>query len=1036
MSVLNPAHYTVAWIAPLAIEARAALYTLDNRHKGKFALSRGDDYIFLPGDACGHNIIIATLPDGQEYGNGSAAAIASQVKKFFPNLWFGLLVGVAAGLPNFSRLPPLDIRLGDVLVGSPEGDSPALVAYDLGKETEAHGFQPLHGGRILCATETVVRSAIGCIKLEAPNDADLFLPFYENIKNKEHSAGKFIDPGQENDMYYHVNDDGVEYILQREPRPASRRTRVWYGPLGSGEKLMKNARKRNELRDRYNIIGLEMEAAGTMNSIAVGVIRGVCDYGDEHKNKDWQPYAAAMAAAYAKAVLSQITPEAAMQRKEAEAQSGIAKAQTSVPERLLEQRSGTEAKFPSPSHRVEDLKMQPAHSFTREPEIGTLTKELLRSLAFNQIGSRYYIEPAFGKTCQWLLKTPEFRDWLDPEKLDEHHGFLWIKGKPGAGKSTLMDFAWQHFPEAKRSDNILCFFFHPRGDDLEKSITGMYRSLLLQVFDKIPRLRHVLNCFRFTIKDGGIPNWTTQHLKTLFSQAVQDLRQSPLTLFIDALDECDEDQIRDMVEYFQDIAEKTRQKCTMLRVCFASRHYPQITIEKGIHLDVGSQEGHHEDISIYVKRKLRIGQDAFAQRIQATLIEKASGVFTWVVLVVKILQKVYDGGYKHELEGRLQKIPQRLHDLFRGILTQDGTRQNELLCCIQWVLFARRPLGPRELRQAIICGVAPDRARDWLCEKIGENEIRRFIIDCSKGFAETTKYTTVQFTHQSVRDYLLEHESIQILWPDAPERFKGKSQERLSQCCLDFCHAMFPLYSRMKKSLRAESQRKRPLDSRDLRSWKEALFLKYAVQNVLYHADAAEGAGIDQGQFLASFPLHHWIKLKSLVLGMRPGYGENTSLLYILSEYNAANLIKRCAENLNGFKKEEGQFGLPILVAFARGHDQAVLALMEAHAINEPLRDICQQYPRSVEIGSISYSARMFWSYSETESVFTNLVRAGNALILDFALTSGQVTPTAAEWNLFGCTNRTEDMIQVHRKHGPYYLGFNKGKLKIQDFEP
>jgi len=83
---------------------------------------------------------------------------------------------------------------------------------------------------------------------------------------------------------------------------------VWHGPIGSGEKLMKNAQKRNELRDSYNVIGLEMEAAGTMNRIPVGVIRGACGYGDERKNKEWQPYAAAMAAAYAKAVLREILP--------------------------------------------------------------------------------------------------------------------------------------------------------------------------------------------------------------------------------------------------------------------------------------------------------------------------------------------------------------------------------------------------------------------------------------------------------------------------------------------------------------------------------------------------------------------------------------------------------------------------------------------------------------------------------------------------------------------------------------------------------
>ncbi|KAF2180114.1 purine and uridine phosphorylase [Zopfia rhizophila CBS 207.26] len=306
MSELDPELYTVAWFAPLEIEAQAALHMLDNRHRGRFPMGRGDDYVFQAGDICGHNVIIATLPAGQEYGTGSAAALASQVKKFFPNLWFGLLVGVAAGLPNFSRSPPLDIRLGDVLVGLPTTESAGLIAYDLGKETEEDGLQLLRFGHVLATTETVVRSAIGSIKLLAPSDAEVIFPYYENIKYKRHSNGTFVDPGQEQDILYQIDDDGNEGLVRRERRPDDERTRVWYGTIGSGDKLMKNAQKRNELRDKYNIIGLEMEAAGTMNRIPVGVVRGVCDYGDEHKNKEWQPYAAAIAAAYAKAVLSEI----------------------------------------------------------------------------------------------------------------------------------------------------------------------------------------------------------------------------------------------------------------------------------------------------------------------------------------------------------------------------------------------------------------------------------------------------------------------------------------------------------------------------------------------------------------------------------------------------------------------------------------------------------------------------------------------------------------------------------------------------------
>ncbi|EGU87644.1 hypothetical protein FOXB_01800 [Fusarium oxysporum f. sp. conglutinans Fo5176] len=83
MRELDAALYTIAWIAPLEIEAQAARHMLDNRHDGKFPISRGDDYVFLAGDINGHNIVIATLPPGQEYGTGSAAALASQIKKFF-----------------------------------------------------------------------------------------------------------------------------------------------------------------------------------------------------------------------------------------------------------------------------------------------------------------------------------------------------------------------------------------------------------------------------------------------------------------------------------------------------------------------------------------------------------------------------------------------------------------------------------------------------------------------------------------------------------------------------------------------------------------------------------------------------------------------------------------------------------------------------------------------------------------------------------------------------------------------------------------
>lgn len=302
MPTLDPNLYTVAWIAPLEIEVQAALAMLDKVHTEGFPVSPGDDYVFHAGEIHGHNIVVATFAAGQPYGTSSATSLAAHVRKSFPNLWFGFLVGVAAGLPNLACSPPRDIRLGDVVVALSEGDYPAILPYGLGKQKGSSGFELLRYGHSLPQTTRVVCSAIGKIKAEEQG-TEAVTGYYNDAARRDI---RFSDPGQENDILYPSCDHTP---VSRPRRPDAKRTRVWYGSIGSGDQLLKSSRDRDELRDKYNVIGLEMEAAGVMNEIPVGNIRGVCDYGDERKNKDWQPYAAAMAAAFAKAVLSEITPK-------------------------------------------------------------------------------------------------------------------------------------------------------------------------------------------------------------------------------------------------------------------------------------------------------------------------------------------------------------------------------------------------------------------------------------------------------------------------------------------------------------------------------------------------------------------------------------------------------------------------------------------------------------------------------------------------------------------------------------------------------
>jgi nucleoside phosphorylase len=49
-----------------------------------------------------------------------------------------------------------------------------------------------------------------------------------------------------------------------------------------------------------------------MDSFPCLVIQGICNYADSHKNKVWQPYAAATAASYAKELLLVIPGQGVM----------------------------------------------------------------------------------------------------------------------------------------------------------------------------------------------------------------------------------------------------------------------------------------------------------------------------------------------------------------------------------------------------------------------------------------------------------------------------------------------------------------------------------------------------------------------------------------------------------------------------------------------------------------------------------------------------------------------------------------------------
>ena len=110
--------YTIAWICALDVEQAAAQGMLDALHPPLLAV-KGDINSYRFGSISGHDIVIAVLKSGIP-GTSSVAVAATNLLRSFPNVRFGLLVGVGGGAPaKPNNDPRKDIRLGDVVVSNP-----------------------------------------------------------------------------------------------------------------------------------------------------------------------------------------------------------------------------------------------------------------------------------------------------------------------------------------------------------------------------------------------------------------------------------------------------------------------------------------------------------------------------------------------------------------------------------------------------------------------------------------------------------------------------------------------------------------------------------------------------------------------------------------------------------------------------------------------------------------------------------------------------------------------------------------------------
>ncbi|KAK1579705.1 uncharacterized protein LY79DRAFT_652008, partial [Colletotrichum navitas] len=390
-------------------------------------------------------------------------------------------------------------------------------------------------------------------------------------------------------------------------------------------------------------------------------------------------------------------------------------------------------------------------------------EDCMKSLAFEEIDGRQNgIEAAAAGTCQWLLSHETLTAWTR-----QHRGLVWIKGKPGAGKSTLMKYALEKVPYLYETQPlVLSFFFHGRGHELQKSLLGLFQSLLHQLLKHVPgTLSDLIDHFdhnRKTVGEAGKKwQWHVPMLQAFFQSSLSKiLKHRAVLVFIDALDECGEEPAVQLIEFLKQTLSGLASEDSQFSICFSCRHYPIIELEGGSTIPIDQENG--KDIDTYVQTHLPSEQDS---DLQSLLSQRAQGVFMWAHLVVKrVLQMKRNGKSPSKIKREVERVPQKLDDLYYDLLQHlDLEDRPGTLRLLQWVCFSTRPLTTDELPWAMT--IDPDNPNQTLddCKQsdefISKDDMHQRVTSLSCGLAEVAPSESsyvVQFIHQSVRDFFIE----------------------------------------------------------------------------------------------------------------------------------------------------------------------------------------------------------------------------------------------------------------------------------------
>ncbi|PYH46395.1 uncharacterized protein BP01DRAFT_414904 [Aspergillus saccharolyticus JOP 1030-1] len=738
--------YTIGWICAILTEYVAAQEFLDEEHEGPEFISPGDTNHYTLGRIKDHNVVIAVLPDG-EYGTAAAAIVATNMQHSFPNVRIGLMVGIGGGVPSKRH----DIRLGDVVVSAPQDGKGGVFQYDFGKTIQGRSFQYT---RFLNQPPTALRTALTGLQARYKRRGHHIESTINGILDRNPGLQQdYARPAGNADTLFkaeviHDPKGCAEFcasipsnILKRparttnEPSPA-----IHYGLIASANQVMKDALMRDHLAAENDILCFEMEAAGLMNQFPCIVIRGICDYSDSHKNKEWQGFAAMTAAAYAKDMICEIRPS-------------LVEAEKKLGEILLDLHDTAKE---NQDIAKKQLKAQNDFAKERFSDKEEKCHQLFRLTSDSESDATYEwyknrIEEKVDNTCIWFLRHKKFQEWLQAESAP-----LLVSADPGCGKSVLARYLVDIY--LPRSATICYFFFK---DKVQNKVRQALCALLHQLFSQKPSLiKYAMQEYR---KDGTALVNSTESLWKVLRNAIGDLESGTIIIVLDALDECSESDLPDLVRNVEDQFRGGQGKLKYLLTCrpyesIVSRFsnllhtFPNIRIPGEEESEIISYEVNHviaHKIN-QLSQKKNLSSEV-REKLDEELRKTPHRTYLWVYLVFNYLEEEDFKKTAKGAESALKKLPRSVNAAYEQILnkSKDYLIVRKVLSII---LAASRPLTLLEMNIAVNVDETLHSVDDLDLESEGDFKSRLRTL-C--GLFITIYQGRIHFLHQTAREFLL-----------------------------------------------------------------------------------------------------------------------------------------------------------------------------------------------------------------------------------------------------------------------------------------